>query len=411
MKILLINTFYNFESTGRLICGLRRYLIDHGHKVMVLYGHGDNGGDPDVIRLSSDFEGKLHNLLGRLTGLNGCFSPSATDKAIRMISSFEPDLVYLGNLHGHYINIYALYECLRELQIPTVQIMWDEYMMTGACAFAYDCERFKSECGSCPRRKDYPISWFFDTSRMLQMKKKKAYQGMKLCFVTVPYTASRARESSLLKDYRVYGVDEGVDVKTIYCPRDPAALRKKLSIRPEQKVILNVCPYPSYRKGGSYYLKLAEKCLSLPDLVFVHVGFKADSSECPANFIPIGYEASEDRLAEYYSMADLFVCTSLAETQPNTCIQALACGTPILGFDISGVPTCAHAPFGTYVPFGDISRMKAIVVRAERKSINSIQETRRYAVSRFSSEDYNRRLLVIGEHLVSNSFLPEQDLK
>ncbi len=396
MNILLINTFYNRESTGKLMHNFRTFLLAQGHQVRMLVGHGTEDRENGLICLSSALEGKLHNALGRLTGRNGCFSPLATDKAIREIQEFHPDLVYLGNLHGHYINIYRLYDCLRTMQVPIVQILWDEYMFTGACAFSYDCDFFKTQCHDCPHKKDYPISWFFDTAALLQQKKKEAYRNQILSFAGVPYTAEKAKTSSLLQGFPVYAVDEAVDQTAVFYPRDPSIIRNELGIRDDQIMILNVCPYPSYRKGGRYYLELARKCLNDSSLIFVHVGFKADPSECPANFIPIGYVSDQDRLASFYSAADLFVCTSLAETQPNTCIEALSCGTPICGFDISGVPTCAEAPYGTFVPFPDTDALRETVRNTVRKTNASIAPIRAYAESRFASGLYNERLLDIG---------------
>ena len=399
MRVLLINTFYNQESTGKLMHNFRTFLLQGNHEVLMLYGHGPLSDDPGLVRLSSDLEGKVHNALGRITGMNGCFSPLATRKAESLIRSFHPDVAYLGNLHGHYINIYKLYDILRSEQIPVIQIMWDEYSMTGACAFSYDCDKYKGTCGECPHKKDYPISLWFDTSAVLQKKKARAYRNQTIGFVGVPYTAAKAGGSSLLNSFPIFPVDEAVDQENLFYPRDPSALKKELGISDDKKVVLNVCPYPSIRKGGKYYLELARKCLSDPELIFVHVGFRGNPSECPANFIPIGYVKDQNRLAQFYSAADLFVCTSLAETQPNTCLEAMSCGTPICGFNISGIPTCAEAPYGRYVPFEDTEALRAIVLNTPKKTPESIQELRAYARSRFSSDHYNEALFSAGREI------------
>ena len=403
MKVLLINTFYNQESTGKLMHNFRLFLKENNIEVKVLYGHGPVHDDPDLIRLSSDLEGKLHNAAGRITGMNGCFSPLATDKALKEINAFRPDVIYLGNLHGHYINIYKLYDFLRSKQIPVVQIMWDEYSMTGACAFSYDCEKYKGICGNCEHKKDYPISLFFDTARILQKKKEAAYKNQTIGFLGVPYTAEKAKQSSLLRGYPVYSVDEAVDQINLFYPRDPSIIRSEFKISNDKTVVLNVCPYPSIRKGGKYYLELARKSLNDPDVIFIHVGFKGNPSECPDNFIPVGYVSDQNRLAAFYSAADLFVCTSLAETQPNTCLEALSCGTPICGFDISGVPTCAVPPYGQFVPFKDTDALRRIVLETPHKTDTSIQEIRAYARSRFSSEDYNKNLLRVGKEIMNRN--------
>lgn len=393
MKALLINTFYNQESTGKLIHNFHSFLKKNNDEVLVLYGHGiHNPADSSLIRLSSDLEGKIHNLLGRITGLNGCFSFFSTAKALKYIDEFKPDAVFLGNLHGHYVNIYQLFEHLKLRNIPIIQIMWDEYMMTGACSFSYECERFQDKCFNCPHKKDYPISWFFDTSSVLQTKKRKAYENQNICFVSVPYTIEKGRRSALIKHFTLYSLDEAVDQTTIFFPHNGEKLRQELGIPAGKKIVLNVCPYPSERKGGRYYLELARSCLDLEQIVFVHVGFNGDTSICPRNYLPIGYVKDQQRLAAFYSMADLFICTSLAETQPNTCLEALSCGTPICGFNISGVPTCASSPYGKYVELGDIQGLRNIVVETPKKTKQSESEIRSYAETRFSSDDYNRRL-------------------
>ena len=78
----------------------------------------------------------------------------------------------------------------------------------------------------------------------------------------------------------------------------------------------------------------------------------------------------------------------------------MSCGTPICGFNISGIPTCADAPFGYYVEPRDVDSLARIVDNMPKKSIESIKRTREYAESRFSSKDYNRRLLDVGIELL-----------
>ena len=400
MKVLLINTTYNIGSTGKLVYNFRNYLIQQGNEVLTLYGQGNSDIPNKNINISSIIERKIHNVLGRVTGLNGCFSFFSTNEAISIINDFSPDIIYLGNLHGHYINIYRLYDYFRARGFPIVKIMWDEYAMTGACAFSFDCKKYEGECGKCPQKKAYPISYFFDTSRLLQNKKKHAFMNQRICFVSVPYIINCASKSLLLHNSVLYAVDEAVDQQSLYYPRNPENIRKELEISDDKRVVLNVCPYPDYRKGGSYYLDLARRCLQYDDLVFVHVGFMGNKSECPKNYIPIGYERDQNRMAYFYSMADIFVCTSLAETQPNTCIEALSCGTPICGFDISGIPTCAEEPYGCFVKARDVDELMKVVIRTKKKTPEEINSVRRYAESRFSSTDYNMRLYSIGKQLI-----------
>lgn len=393
MKILFVNTTYNQGSTGKLTKNFLDYVVERGHDAYCIYADGSAPRNINSLKVKNSFSRKLTIFLERLTGCLGAFSLVATLKAQRFIERVKPDIVYLGNMHGYYINFIRLYKFIQKMDIPCIQIMWDEFPMTGSCTFSFECDKFKKECGRCPKLKDYPSSWIFDNSRILYFKKKSVYDYSKLAFVSVPYTISEAKKSSLLSNKNLFPIDEAIDQNNLFYPRDSRALRNELQIPSDNLVVLTVGVYPSERKGCKYFIELARRFEGYDNISFVHVGFLADRSVCPQNYIAIGFVKDQDLLAQYYSLADIFVCTSFAETQPNTCLEALSCGTRICGFDISGIPTCASSPYGEYVAPKDVNGLVDIVSKLKKKTDQSIIDTRKYAESRFSSIDYNRRLL------------------
>jgi len=110
--------------------------------------------------------------------------------------------------------------------------------------------------------------------------------------------------------------------------------------------------------------------------------------------------ADFNELAEYYTIADLFIVTSFAETTPNTAMQALACGTPICGFDIEGIPYTAPGPFGTYVEPGNVHQLVQVITNTRKKNETVINNCRNYAKSRYSDIDYYENLLKTGLDLI-----------
>lgn len=402
MNIAIINIMAKTTSTGKIAHGLYEHLLERGHRARVYYGHPDPGaaGEEDLVRVCGEWEFRFNAGLTRLFGGEGLYARRATRRLIRALEADPPDAVCLMNLHAYYLNLPMLFSWLGEKNLRTVYVMLDDAPFLGKCCFSYDCGRYREECGRCPLVRDYPKSLFFDRSRRLLRMKRDAYAKVKdLTFVGIPYTVERAKGSALLKNARLVPLDEAVDLRRLYYPRETGGLRRKLGIPEENKVILTVSPFSNPRKGGRYFLQAAESLRDRGDITFIHVGFDGDPKLCPPNEIPVPYVSDQNELAEFYSLADLFVCTSLAETVANTCLEALSCGTPILSFNTSGMPYCADAAHGTFVEAGDVGALAAAVAAAERKSPERIASCRRYAESRYDSRMYFEGLekLLLGE--------------
>ncbi len=397
MNAAVINTC-NYGSTGRIGRGLYKYLKSHGHNAIFCYGRGRPAHKDSFFKFSWDIEVFLHILLARMTGLEGCFSFIATFRLKKKLKKQNIDTVYLLNIHGYVLNEYHLLQFLKVSQYKVIYLMLDEYPFTGKCGFTMECSEFEKECRRCPQKRVYPKSLFFDTANYLFKKKKEAYSGFNnIIFVGIDYTVQRAKKSILLKDKSFFIADEAIDLKNVYTLRNCKILKDRLKIPEDKKIIVCVAPFSNIRKGCSYFLKAARMLEDKRDIIFVHVGFDGNPSICPSNYIPIGFISDQNELAEYYSLGDLFVFPSLAETIPSTCLQALACGTPILGFNISGMPYCADHLHGQFVEPKNAKALAEKILEAPRKTPEIKRSCRAYAESRFDEQDYFRKLVNLAE--------------
>lgn len=403
MNIAIFNTLAKSGSTGKIAYGLQCYLKAHGHNTYLLYGRQDekvSNEETDIIRIGTNLDLLLHGAFSRLLGGEGIYSCHATKQLIEKLKELKIEAVCLLNIHGYYLNFPMLFKFLGENKLHTVYVMLDEYPMMGKCAYSYECEKFLTECRDCPQIHTYPKSLFFDSSRRMFWMKKAAYDAVPDCiFTAVGYTIARARASALLRGRLYYSADEAVDLRNLFYPRDTARLREELQIPKENKIILTVTPYPNERKGGQFFLEAARRMQDRKDISFVHVGFMAAPEICPPNYIPIGYVKDQNLLAEYYSLGDLFLQMSRAETIPAAILEALSCGTPVLGFNISGIPSTADEAHGVFVEYGNVEEIVKVISDAPIKDAATSASCRAYAESRYDSVDYNRKLmgLLIGK--------------
>ena len=386
-------------STGNISLNLHHDLKERGYKSFFCYGRGENGNGMDKYRIDSEFELKLHATMTRLTGLQGFYSSRATSRLLKRFEEWNIDTVFVICIHGYYVNEKKLYQYIAEHNIRLIHVMIDEYAYTGKCAYRDDCERYLIGCGKCPHKKDYPSSYFFDGSKKVFESKKSAYNNLKnSVFVGPQFVVKQAQQSPLFKNIKTIVLDEAIDTE-VFTPRKVDSLKKSLGIGREKMVILSVVPYDGEendRKGGRYFIELARRFEIDNRFVFVHVGYCNKKEErLPDNYIPIGFINNMDLLAEYFSLGDLFVFPSLRDTMPNACLDALSCGTPLLCFNISGMPYVANDEVGTFVEPRSVDEMVRVVNSVERKNPLIIDKCRKYALSRYNCRDYNDKLIKI----------------
>lgn len=386
-------------STGKIAVGLLKHLLAKNIDAIFCYGRGDRIAEEGFHLMEHKWEIYMHVILTRLFGGQGGYSKFATLRLIKLLRKRRVDTIYVVLLHGYYINEKMLFDYIAKDNIRLVYLMADEYPYLGKCAFADGCDRYKIGCGQCPHIKDYPASWFFDRSTHVWNRKMEAYGKIShLVFVAPKFVIDNAKNTPLMEGKNLTILDEAVNLDVFY-PRDTTKLKKRLGIDNDKMVIVCVAPYPYARKGTQYFIELARMFEEKDKYIFVHVGCWRTPVGHSSNYIPIGYVNNEEELAEYFSLGDVFVFPSLDDTMPNACLDALGCGTPLLCFDISGMPFIAEPPIGTFVEPHNVHAMAEVVMKLKPKDEKIIKRCRDYALVRYDAKKYNDRLIRIAESL------------
>ena len=106
MKYLFINVVAGIGSTGRIAAEKCRELQAQGHECVLAYGRAENGCEGiRTHRIGTDRDIKLHGLMTRTLDLNGFCSTKATKEFVQWIREYDPDVIWLHNIHGYYLNV------------------------------------------------------------------------------------------------------------------------------------------------------------------------------------------------------------------------------------------------------------------------------------------------------------------
>lgn len=84
--------------------------------------------------------------------------------------------------------------------------------------------------------------------------------------------------------------------------------------------------------------------------------------ELPGGIIGICRTESPQVLAEYYSAAHVFVNPTYEDTYPTVNLEAQACGTPVVSYDVCGCPETIQPGCGQTVPCGDVEALHRAVL-------------------------------------------------
>lgn len=169
--------------------------------------------------------------------------------------------------------------------------------------------------------------------------KKEALANVDNLTIVAPseWLANEARSSELFRNKSIFCIPYGLDSE-IFAPRDKNYSREILNIPTNKKMILFVADSISNNRKGFVFLKKAFEELKDDNVILCAIGQKNGELESLNNIMELGAVYDERLMSIIYSAADVFVIPSLMDNLPNTVLESLLCGTPVIGFPVGGIP-------------------------------------------------------------------------
>jgi len=178
------------------------------------------------------------------------------------------------------------------------------------------------------------------------------------------WMASEVRRSTVFGRFNVEVIPNGIDVQ-VFRPLNRSALRRQYGFDPDDRIVLFVADNLSDRRKGTLELEQALALVShLPKLKILTLGGKAEHMQGPM-YRHLGSVHDPAKVCEAYNLADIFVIPTLQDNFPNTVLEALASGTPVVGFATGGVADAVEDGLsGLLAPTGDVAGLARHIERA-----------------------------------------------
>jgi glycosyltransferase involved in cell wall biosynthesis len=331
----------------------------------------------------------------------GMHSPALIPSSwVDRINSSDADLVHL-----HWAND----EMLSIADIGRIRkpIVWTLHDMWAFCGAEHYTEGNRWEDGY-DRFNRNPGEWGFDLNRWVWSRKYKSWQTPMQIVTPSRWLAECARRSRLMNSWPITVVPNAIDTES-WKPHDKLSARKRFGLPLDPPLLL----FGAFggtvdrRKGFDLLVQGLQKLRQLlPDLQLVVFGQQAPVSRIdigfPVHFL--GHLESELFLRDLYCAADLLAIPSRQDNLPNTGVEALACGTPVVAFDACGLPDVVqHKQTGylarAFDPEDLANGIQWVLTDPQRYACLS-SAARQYALTKFSSPVVARQYLRVYKEAV-----------
>ena len=343
MKVVIVNAVDAHGGAARSAWRLHRSLRAAGVESLMLV-NVKTRDDPRVQTAAGKLFKMFNTLRPALDKLPLHFyrkrSPTHFSPALlpfsglaQRINRLQPDIVHL-----HWVCDAMLFiPELSRIEAPVVWTLHDNWAFTGGCHVKWECERYRQACGRCPRLGSEREA---DLSRWVFHNKRRAWARKKDLTLIGPsrWMSECAQGSALFRERRVVTIPNGLDT-ALYAPVSRAHARQLLNLPPDRPIILfgAIAATSDFNKGFDLLLVSLRQLKSADAELLV---FGSDHSAAvqslgrPVHFA--GHVHDDISLRLLYAAADVLVVPSRQENLSNVMMEGLACGTPVVAFDIGG---------------------------------------------------------------------------
>jgi glycosyltransferase involved in cell wall biosynthesis len=269
--------------------------------------------------------------------------------------------------HVHQITDFVDYAALPILaaRAPIVWTLHETTPFTGGCPYTYECAGFTRQCGACPQ---LGSSDERDLSHAVWRRKQRHYSRIAPTRMHVvgpsQWIAAEARRSTLFNRFPVSVIPYALDTEVFRPMREARRLLDAFGVPPSARIVLFVAASTNYlRKGFNLLDSALGRLKNISDVALISLGHgDKPTLQSALPYIHLGTLTEDRMMAAVYSLADVFVIPSLEDNLPNTVLESMACGTPVVGFRVGGIPDMVReGENGLLVPRGDIAGLATAI--------------------------------------------------
>ena len=262
-----------------------------------------------------------------------------------------------------------------------------------------------SECATCPVTNNHGTS----KVKSLFTEKRAVCSPVNFVGCSVWITGA-AKKSALLHNAAVTAIPNPINVD-VFKPVNKNAARKLFNLPVNKKLILfTAVKLSDIQKGMHYFIEACRRLATLEttqQTAIVLLGGKMDAhllSAIPFETCALGYLKTSADIAAAYAACDVFVTPSLEENLPNTIMEAMACGTPCVGFNAGGIPEMIdHKETGYVAAYKNVEDLAAGIAWCMENHAALSAEARLKVMNNYTEERVAKQYIELYQHILNRN--------
>lgn len=392
MRVLHVNTYDQGGAANaciRLHKGLRKNGIDS--KVLTLYQNGSK--QPNIHPMySSRNEHLIKQVLDKYW-----FSKAHTIKGINHQGLFtfpfsihrvenHPLVKWADVINLHWISKFVNYPSFfKSVNKPIVWTLHDMNPFSGGYHYL----------------EDFPLDRFKKQTQKNTTVKIRSLAKADLNIVTLSkWLHNLSKESQILGSFPHTRIPNGIDI-SVFKDIEMRVARTIFGLPQDKKILLFVADSLNDSRKGYQILLNAIKKLNRTDLVLGVIGARSSDNAFSNEVNWLGRIHDERLMSLAYCAADLFVIPSKEDNLPNTVMESITSGTPVVGFKIGGVPDMIKNEFnGFLAEIIDANSLSNSIKTALDFKFDR-QEIRNDAINRYSDSVQATKYIKLYKSIIS----------
>jgi glycosyltransferase involved in cell wall biosynthesis len=308
---------------------------------------------------------------------------------------FKPDVILLHWVTG-FVTAANLRELQLALQVPVLWRMVDMSPFTGGCHYPNRCVGYQQHCGNCPALRSQKPE---DLSFRNLMRRRKWLKDLPLTFIPCTTESEElVKSSSIGREHIVHKIMISGDGQVFRPAADKAFLRQSYGLPEDRFIFFFGCQHIlDPRKGfdrltknlDMLHARLSEEERKRVLLVYASRYSEVSPDIFPFEAISLSFAHSEEQLASYYQLADVFISPSVEDAGPMMVVESVLCGTPVVAYRIGLAPDVLVDGWNGYSfplqgPENLVDGMERLV-RADKETFGQFcLNARTFAMERFN---------------------------